>query len=46
MKYSFVLTLISLSSHATTSKFRKNICVKKRVAGLININTKECKGGL
>ena len=45
IKYSFVLMLISLSSLATTSKFQKNFCFKMRAAGLINIASKECKGG-
>ena len=37
--------LISLSSLATTHKFQKNICFKRRAVSPININTKECKGG-
>ena len=41
IKYSFVLTLISLSS-----LFQKNICFKMRKVGLINIKTKDCKSGL
>ena len=45
IKYSFVLMLIILSSLATSSKFQNNICFKTRVVGLININTKEYKGG-
>ena len=45
IKYSSFLMLISLSSLATTSKFQKIFCFKMRAAGLININTKECKGG-
>ena len=45
MKCSSVLMLISLFSLATTSKFQKNICFKTRAVGLININTKECRGG-
>ena len=45
MKYSFVLMLIGPTSLATTSKFQKNICLKTRVVGLINIKTKECKSG-
>ena len=44
-KYSSVLMLISLSSLATRSKFQKNFCLKMRVIGLININTKESKDG-
>ena len=45
MKYSFVLMLIGPTSLATTSKFQKNICLKTRAVGLINIKTKECKSG-
>ena len=45
IKYSFVLTPISLFSRATTNKFQKNICFKMGAVGLIDINTKECKGG-
>ena len=45
MNESSVLMLISLSSLETTRKFRKNICFKMRVVGLININAKEFKGG-
>ena len=38
--------LISLAILATMTKFQKNICFKMRAVGLIiNINTKECKGG-
>ena len=42
---SVVLMLVTISSLATTSKFQENICFKMRVVSLININTKECKGG-
>ena len=45
IKHSSVLTLISLSSLATTSTCQKNFCFKMRAVGLININTKEGKGG-
>lgn len=44
LKYSFVLMLISLSSLTTTIKFQKNICLRMREVGVININTKECRG--
>ena len=44
IKCSSVVMPISLSSLATKSKFQKNICFKTRTVGLININTKECKG--
>ena len=43
INYSFVLMLISPTNLATTSKFQKNIFLKTRAVGLININTKECK---
>ena len=36
--YSFVLTLISLSSLTMTSKFQMNIFFQMRAVGLININ--------
>ena len=45
IKYSSVLMLISLSCLATACNFQKNICFKMRGIALININTKECKGG-
>ena len=42
IKYSSVLMLISLSSLATASKFQKNICLKMREVGLINMVYPTC----